>query len=158
WLSHLYYPAPPATLQDCFLCAGAAIITGPMRKNDPRAGRSHANARRRTRRIDRAPARRKTPARRDDHDHRPLVERILATPHLPQIVRQLRPALLHRLIERCGLEDCGELVALATPDQLSRVLDLDLWRASRPGLDEQFDAERFGTWVEVLMDCGAAVA
>jgi hypothetical protein len=66
--------------------------------------------------------------------------------------------VLHRVIQSCGLEDCGELVALATPDQLARVFDLDLWRTGRPGLDEQFDADRFGVWLEVLMESGAAVA
>jgi hypothetical protein len=49
-------------------------------------------------------------------------------------------------------------VALATPDQLARVFDLDLWKADQPGLDEQFDADRFGVWLEVLLDAGATVA
>ena len=66
--------------------------------------------------------------------------------------------MLYRVIQRCGLEDCGELVALATPAQLAHVFDLDVWRADQPGLDEQFDADRFGVWLEVLMDSGATVA
>jgi hypothetical protein len=70
----------------------------------------------------------------------------------------LRPELLHRVIETCGLEDCADLVALATPAQLQRVFDLDLWRAARPGLDEHFDPQRFAVWLEVLMESGGAVA
>lgn len=66
--------------------------------------------------------------------------------------------MLHRVVQRCGLEDCGELVSLATPSQLAAVFDLDLWGAGRPGLDEQFDADRFGLWLEVLMEAGASVA
>jgi hypothetical protein len=66
--------------------------------------------------------------------------------------------MLHRVIQRCGLEDCAELVSLATPNQLAAVFDLDLWGAGRPGLDEQFDADRFGVWLEVLMESGASVA
>jgi hypothetical protein len=66
--------------------------------------------------------------------------------------------VLHRLIQRCGLEDCGELVALATPEQLTSVFDLDLWRSNEPGLEEQFDADRFGVWLEVLVESGADVA
>ena len=66
--------------------------------------------------------------------------------------------MLHRVIQTCGLEDCSELVALATPEQLARVFDLDLWRADQPGRDEQFDADRFGVWLEVLVEAGAAVA
>jgi hypothetical protein len=49
-------------------------------------------------------------------------------------------------------------VALATPQQLRNIFDLDLWRAPRPGLDEQLDADRFGVWLDVLMESGAAVA
>jgi Family of unknown function (DUF6178) len=66
--------------------------------------------------------------------------------------------LLHRVISAYGLEDCSELVAQATPAQLSSVFDLDLWRPARPGLDEQFDAERFGVWIEVLVEAGADLA
>ena len=65
---------------------------------------------------------------------------------------------MHRVISAYGLEDCGELVAQATPAQLSHIFDLDLWRAPSPGLDEQFDAERFGVWIEVLVEAGADLA
>ncbi len=89
---------------------------------------------------------------------RSLLERLLKAPDLTTVVPQLHPTVLHRVIEACGLEDCGDVLALATPAQISRVLDADVWRAARPGLDEELDAGRFGTWIEVLMqsDAGAA--
>ena len=59
-----------------------------------------------------------SPARRDTRDHRPTLDRILDIPPLEQVVPRLQPDLLHRVIQICGLEDCGELVALATPEQL----------------------------------------
>jgi hypothetical protein len=90
--------------------------------------------------------------------HDVFLERILAVPHLAQVVPLLQPEVLHRLIQRYGLEDCGPLVTLATPDQLARVFDFDLWRPPAPGLDEQFDAGRFGAWLEVMVDAGAASA
>jgi hypothetical protein len=99
-----------------------------------------------------------TPARRDAPEDRPLLDRILDVPHLSQVVPHLQPELLHRVIQSCGLEDCSEIVALATPTQLTRVFDMDLWRAGQPGVDEQFDAERFGVWLEVLVEAGAEVA
>jgi hypothetical protein len=102
--------------------------------------------------------RRNTPAPRDSRDRRPLLDRILDTPHLARVIPQLRADVLHKVIQRCGLEDCGEIVALATPGQLAQVFDLDLWRSGQPGRDEQFDADRFGVWLEVLMESGAAVA
>jgi hypothetical protein len=50
------------------------------------------------------------------------------------------------------------VVALATSEQLARIFDLDLWRAGQPGMDEQFDADRFGVWIEVLVESGAETA
>src|SRR5262245_944710 len=87
-----------------------------------------------------------------------LLARLLNTPDLPAIVPRLPPEVLHRVIEACGLEDCAEFVALATPVQLARVFDLDLWRARTPGSDERFDADRFGVWLAVLLDAGPEVA
>ena len=87
----------------------------------------------------------------------PLLARLLNTPDLAKIIPQLQPEILHRVIQTCGLEDCAEFVALATPAQLARILDLDIWRLRAPGADEEFDAERFGLWVAVLMESGAVV-
>ncbi|HEV8394052.1 MAG TPA: DUF6178 family protein [Vicinamibacterales bacterium] len=87
-----------------------------------------------------------------------FLQRILDTPHLARAVARLQPELLHRVIRHVGLEDAGELVALATPEQLTRVFDLDLWQAGRPGVDEQFDAARFGTWLQILLEAGSDVA
>ncbi len=98
-----------------------------------------------------------TPARQAD-DSRPLLARILDTPNLPQVVPRLPPEVLHRVIQGCGLEDCGEILTLATPKQIEGVFDLDLWRADVPGRDERFDADRFGVWLEVLVESGADIA
>ena len=87
-----------------------------------------------------------------------MLDRILKTPQLEQVIPLLQPELLHRVIKVYGLEDCGEVVALATPQQLARIFDLDLWSAPGAGRDEQFDAGRFGVWLEVLVETGAEVA
>src|SRR5947209_19622247 len=71
------------------------------------------------------------PAPQDTSDGRRLIDRILDSPHLAHVIPQLEPALLHRIIQSCGLEDCSDLVALATPEQLVRIFDLDLWRSGR---------------------------
>ena len=69
-------------------------------------------------------------------------------------MRELPGAVLGKLIERIGLEDAGELVALATTAQLERVFDDDLWRAERAGGDETFRPERFALWLRVMLDAG----
>jgi hypothetical protein len=89
---------------------------------------------------------------------RPLLERLLNAPDLAAIVPHLPSDILHRVIDRCGLEACAEVIALATPAQLAEVLDADLWRAAAPGGDDAFDAERFGVWLEVLIQSGSAAA
>jgi len=94
---------------------------------------------------------------RDAHNGR-LLDRLLDILDAAHSLSRLPPVLLHRVIQSCGLEDCGELVALATPEQLARILDVDLWRAAQSSSDEQFDTDRFGVWIEVLMECGATVA
>ena len=91
-------------------------------------------------------------------DTRSLVERLLDTPHAAQVIRRLQPEVLHRVVLASGLQDSGELVALASPAQLQRVFDLDLWRSPRAGSDQYLDPDRFGEWLEVLMDVGPAVA
>lgn len=71
---------------------------------------------------------------------------------LEKIVPQLPAEELHQVIQSSGLEECGELVMLATPEQLKQIFDLDLWRPPQAGKNEQFDMGRFGQWMEVLAD------
>lgn len=89
---------------------------------------------------------------------RDRLARMLESPRLDRLIPRLEPQVLHQVIQRRGLEGCVELVALATPEQLARVLDLDLWRSAEPGGDETFDADRFGVWVEVLVESGVSLA
>ncbi len=83
-----------------------------------------------------------------------LVSRLLDTPELVQIVQSATPRTLLALVNRIGLEDAGELVALATPAQLVRILDADLWTA-RPGKADGFDDDRFSIWLQVLAEAGS---
>jgi hypothetical protein len=80
--------------------------------------------------------------------------RILDQPELVSAVRELPPPVLSQLIDRIGLEDSGELVALATTEQLERMFDDDLWKAVRAGQDETFRPDRFALWLSVMMEAG----
>jgi len=94
----------------------------------------------------------------EDHQPHDVLARIAETPQLARAVPLLRPEVLNAVIGHYGLHDCGELIALATPQQLSAVFDLDLWKAPSSGAVEQFDAARFLEWLEVLVDVDPAMA
>src|SRR5690348_18316451 len=89
-------------------------------------------------------------------DHR--LARLLDAPFLARVVPHLPPETLHQLIQYRGLDACGGLVTSATPAQLTSLLDLDLWRHARAGRDDEFDVDRFGEWLEVLVDTGESIA
>jgi len=97
-------------------------------------------------------------APRDGGSVEDRLARFLNTPALARIVPHLAPETLHQLVRHRGLDACGELVTSATPAQLTSLLDLDLWRRPQPGRCEQFDVDRFGEWLEVLVDTGDSVA
>ena len=85
-----------------------------------------------------------------------LLGQMLDDPQLAPLLRALPAPVLRRVILQIGLEDAGELVALASLEQLREVFDEDLWRSPSPGQDEAFDAVRFCTWLEVLLEAGDA--
>jgi len=87
-----------------------------------------------------------------------LLNRLLDQTNLVAAVQALPARALGKLIDHIGLEDCGEIVALATTDQLRGIFDDDLWRSERPGQDESFDANRFALWLEIMLEAGEAFA
>jgi hypothetical protein len=96
----------------------------------------------------------KSLSRQQVPDSTQLLMRILERPGLVAAVRELPGAVLGKLIDRIGLEDAGELVALASTAQLERVFDDDLWQAERAGGDETFRPERFALWLRVMLEAG----
>ena len=77
---------------------------------------------------------------------------------LARVIPHLTPETLHQLIRYRGLDACGDVLTSATPAQLNALLDLDLWRHAQPGRDDNFDVDRFGEWLDVLVDAGDVVA
>jgi hypothetical protein len=83
-----------------------------------------------------------------------LLMRVLDTPELVIAVQSLEPAALGALVDRLGVEDAGEIVSMATAEQLLHMFDEFLWESDAPGRDERFDPERFAVWLEVLLEAG----
>jgi hypothetical protein len=89
---------------------------------------------------------------------RALLDRVLDRPSPAALVQSLPASTLLKLIERVGLEDLGDVIALLAPAQLQEVLDLDLWTSMRVGDDETFDAGRFALWLALLVEQSPALA
>ena len=87
-----------------------------------------------------------------------LLARFIAAPDLVQQVRSLPNPAFAAIIRNLGVEDSGELVALATTEQLMAAFDEDLFVNARPGERERFSVARFVTWLEVILEAGDEVA
>lgn len=84
-----------------------------------------------------------------------ILNHILETPALVSAIRELPGPALAKLIDRVGLEDASELVALASTAQLESVFDEDLWRTEGTGgWQEQFDPARFSLWLHAFVEAG----
>lgn len=87
-----------------------------------------------------------------------LVARLVERPDAIAAVRGLSGERFRDLVTRVGLEDAGELLALASQAQLVLAFDDDLFRAKAPSEDESFDVARFLLWLEVLRESGDTFA
>ena len=76
-----------------------------------------------------------------------LLRRMLEQPDLALQVQRLEAPVLARVIESVGLEDAGELVALASAAQLTHIFDHELWVSESVGEDEHFDV-RFALFAQ----------
>lgn len=83
-----------------------------------------------------------------------LLNRILEEPQFIAVIQKLNGRALNKLIHHIGIEDCGEIIALATTGQLEQVFDEDLWRGAHPGDEETFDSRRFALWLEIMQEAG----
>jgi hypothetical protein len=83
---------------------------------------------------------------------------LIETPDLVQTVRALPTQAFSALVRQVGVEDAGEIIALATTDQIVAAFDEDLFVNANPGEREVFDGDRFAVWLEVLLEAGDDVA
>jgi hypothetical protein len=70
---------------------------------------------------------------------------LLDDPRTPSLIRRLSSVTLHRVTATLGRADCAELIALATPEQVRELLDLELWRDGELDIGEALD------WISFLM-------
>ncbi len=89
---------------------------------------------------------------------RALLTRLIETPDLARTVQALPGQAFAEMVRTIGVEDAGELLALATTEQIVQAFDESLFVNERAGEREVFDAERFATWLEVMLEAGDAAA
>ncbi len=82
------------------------------------------------------------------------IETILNEFELKEIIPQLSPNVLKKLIHHIGLEDSGAVINAISDNQFLDVLDLDLWKNFSLGKGEEFDPCRFLIWIEILLEQG----
>ncbi len=87
-----------------------------------------------------------------------VLAQLVDAPALVHGIRALAPPAFAALVREIGVEDAGPLIGLATTEQLVASFDEDLFGNAAPGERETFDAERFATWLEVLLEAGDAIA
>lgn len=80
-----------------------------------------------------------------------LLDLLLSPSDAPARVQALPPEALYKLVRRIGLEDCIELLPLASGAQVQACLDFDTWEGDRLSLD------RLDPWMRALMLAGPEV-
>ncbi len=76
------------------------------------------------------------------------IEKILDSPYPAALVAQMPEIEIFLTIKEVGEQDALDLISLTTPEQLTYLLDLDLWHK------DQIIPERFLFWLEILEQCG----
>lgn len=76
------------------------------------------------------------------------IEKILDSPFPAQLVAKIPKIEIFLTIKEVGEYGARDLISLTTPDQLTYILDLDLWDK------DQIIPERFLLWLEILEQCG----
>ena len=98
---------------------------------------------------------RNEPTRRGDS--RSLLARILDTPHLAQSSLDFHPRSSTASFKPAASRTAA--ISSRWPHPIScSVSSISICGAAQPGLDEHLDADRFGVWLDVLMEAGATVA
>jgi hypothetical protein len=77
---------------------------------------------------------------------------IVDNPALPAVLAHMQPKTLARLVDRVGLNDAAEIMALVPVRNLLRALDEAIWKSPRPGASQVFDPAEFVSWLEVWIE------
>jgi Family of unknown function (DUF6178) len=77
---------------------------------------------------------------------------IVDNPALPAVLGHMQPKTLARLIDRIGLNDAAEIMALVPARNLLRAMDEAVWKSPRAGVSQEFDPAEFVRWLQVWLE------
>lgn len=86
------------------------------------------------------------------------LQHYLKTAELAEVVPRLDTRVLQRVVSILGLEDAGDVLVNASPEQLLTLLDADVWTPAGAMHAGTLDAARFGVWLRVLVEADVAAA
>jgi Family of unknown function (DUF6178) len=75
-------------------------------------------------------------------------------PAFAAVLEHMQPKTLARLVDRVGLNDAAELMALVPARRLLSALDVAVWKSPGLGASQVFDAAEFTNWLRVWNDVG----
>ncbi|MBI3073239.1 MAG: hypothetical protein HYY84_14085 [Deltaproteobacteria bacterium] len=76
------------------------------------------------------------------------VDALLAAPDARREIRRVPAEEVYWVVREAGIADARGLIALCTPDQIQRFLDLDVWRG------DSVEPARFWPWVDAILAGG----
>jgi hypothetical protein len=83
-----------------------------------------------------------------------VLRNIVDNPALPAVLVHMQPKTLARLVDRIGLNDAAEIMALIPTRNLLRALDEALWKSPALGASPVFDPAEFISWLQVWNEVG----
>jgi hypothetical protein len=83
-----------------------------------------------------------------------LIRSLDRHPGLPALMRDLPPHAAATLIQRVGVADATEIMAVMPTRSLLRALDESIWKQPAPGVSGQVDADQLVEWFEAWLAIG----
>jgi hypothetical protein len=88
--------------------------------------------------------------------HTQLIRTLEQHPGLPSLLQSMPPRVAATLLQRIGISDAAELMALLPIESSLRTLDESIWQSARPGLRAGVDVAQLCEWLETWHDIGEA--
>jgi len=83
-----------------------------------------------------------------------LVQKLHNAPGLSSLIPKIHTARLRKLVTQIGKEDAQDILIHATAEQISDLVEGDVWQSSKPGDRETYSPETFLEWIYLWGEAG----